>query len=313
MKVLLTGTAGFIGSSLAEQLCQLGIEVEGIDNFDPFYPRVVKEENLTSLLALENFTFREGDIRDATFMADCGHFDAIIHIAAKAGVRPSIADPEAYVDVNIKGTQILLELAKHRGCKKFIFASSSSVYGVNPNVPWSEDMSLLPISPYASSKLSCEMLGHVYTQLYGIQFLALRFFTVYGPRQRPDLAIHKFTKHILDDLPITLFGDGSTSRDYTFIDDIVDGIVKALHYEDSLYEVINLASSNCVSLQKLVITLQEVIGRKARLEYTTEQPGDVRITYADITKAHKLLQYKPKTDLKEGLSKFFDWYKKSHS
>lgn len=310
MKILLTGTAGFIGSTLAERLCGEGHSVIGIDNFDPYYSKEKKEDNLKDLLSNGNFEFREGDIRDKAFLESLPEFDLVVHIAAKAGVRPSIENPGAYMDVNIMGTQNLLELCKTRGCKKFVFASSSSVYGVNPQIPWSEDMHLQPISPYASSKLSCEMLGHVYSKLYDIQFLALRFFTVYGPKQRPDLAIYKFLNLILNDQPITLFGDGSTSRDYTYIDDIVNGIIGAIGYEDSVYEIINLASSNRVSLMDLVNTLEDVIGKKAEIIYADEQPGDVRVTYGDTAKAKRLFGYTPSISLRDGIGRFYEWYKK---
>jgi UDP-glucuronate 4-epimerase len=309
MKILITGVAGFIGSTLAERLCKEDHSLVGIDNFDAFYARKKKEQNLEVLVKRENFEFREGDILNTSFLSELPLFDLVIHIAAKAGVRPSIENPKEYLDVNIMGTQNLLELCKERNCKKFIFASSSSVYGVNPQIPWAEDMHLQPISPYASSKLSCEMLGHVYANLYDIQFLALRFFTVYGPRQRPDLAIHKFLHQILNDDPITLYGDGSTSRDYTYVDDIVDGVVRTIDYNESKFEIINLASSNRISLMNLVNTLEEVVGKQAIIKHIEEQPGDVRITYGDITKANRLLGYAPSVDIKEGIGKFYEWYK----
>ncbi|MEM9544423.1 MAG: GDP-mannose 4,6-dehydratase [Bacteroidota bacterium] len=307
-RIFITGAAGFIGSTLSKKLLESGNKVIGIDNFDPYYNIKIKQKNIQELEQFEGFEFIEGDIRDKEVLKTFPKFDILIHIAAKAGVRPSLENPGEYMDVNIIGTQNLLELCKEYNCKKFIFASSSSVYGVNPQIPWTEAMNLQPISPYASSKLSCEMLGHVYANLYDIQFLALRFFTVYGPKQRPDLAIHKFVHLILNDQPITLYGDGSTSRDYTFVDDIVDGILGAVHYKKTKFEIINLASNRRISLMDLVQTLEDVIGKKASINYTEEQAGDVRVTYGDISKARNLLGYAPKVELKEGLTRFYQWY-----
>ena len=228
-----------------------------------------------------------------------------------SGLRYS--DPAGYYDVNIKGLQHVLELAKEWGVQHFILGSSSSVYGINPNVPWKEnDHDLRPISPYASTKLSGELLGHVYSQLYAIRFIALRFFTVYGPRQRPDLAIHKFTKRMLEGKEITLYGAGNTGRDYTYVGDIVDGIVAAIEYKKSMYEVINLASSTHVSLGKLVETLEDLLGIEARKIFLPEQPGDVPITWADTTKASKLIGFHPKTSLREGIDQFLSQFKSMH-
>jgi UDP-glucuronate 4-epimerase len=234
--------------------------------------------------------------------------DAIIHIAAKAGVRPSIENPMAYQKVNVIGLQNMLDFAKEKNIKQFIFASSSSVYGLNKHFPWKEDEQLLPVSPYAMTKLSGEMMGHVYSHLYGIRFIALRFFTVYGPGQRPDLAIHKFTKAILRNEPILMYGDGSTSRDYTFIDDIIQGVAGAIAYDKSNFEIINLGENHPVSLKDLITTLEEVIGKKAIIEQQPEQPGDVPKTFADISKAKQLLGYNPQTELKAGLKMFYEWY-----
>jgi len=252
-----------------------------------------------------------GDIRDATFLAalpaDAGR-DAIIHVAAKAGVRPSIADPVAYQQVNVEGTQNLLEFARTRGIRQFVFASSSSVYGVNPRVPWSEEDAVLqPISPYASTKVSGELLGHVYAHLFGIRFVALRFFTVYGPRQRPDLAIHKFARLMLAGQPIPFFGDGSTRRDYTYVDDTVSGVIAALHYTATPYEIINLGNNQTVSLAELVAALETAFGKRAVLDRQPEQAGDVPQTWADISKAKRLLGYEPRTSLSVGLTRFADW------
>ncbi|MFK7920326.1 MAG: GDP-mannose 4,6-dehydratase, partial [Bacteroidia bacterium] len=234
--------------------------------------------------------------------------DAIIHLAAQAGVRPSIKAPVVCQEINVNGTQNMLEFARSRGIKQFVFASSSSVYGINPRVPWAEsDHVLQPISPYASSKVCGELMGHVYTHLYGIRFLALRFFTVYGPRQRPDLAIHKFAKKMIAGEEIPVYGDGSTRRDYTFVADTVKGIVAALDYEDSMYEIINLGNHKTVSLAEMIETLEKVLGVKANINRQPEQPGDVPQTYADISKAKELLGYQPQTSFEEGIKSFYNW------
>jgi UDP-glucuronate 4-epimerase len=239
-----------------------------------------------------------------------GTFDAVIHLAAKAGVRPSIEDPIGYQRANVIATQNLLEFAKEQGIQQFVFASSSSVYGVNPNVPWSEkDAVLEPISPYASTKVSCELLGHVYSHLYGIRVLGLRFFTVYGPRQRPDLAINKFVRLIEAGEPIPVFGDGSTRRDYTYIADIVEGIIGSLHYTGSNYEVINLGNDQTVTLSEMIATIETVLGKKAIIDRQPEQPGDVPQTWADVSHAYKLFCYKPTTSFKNGVIAFYDWWK----
>jgi UDP-glucuronate 4-epimerase len=309
---LVTGVAGFIGSHLAEKLLASDdVSIIGIDNFDGFYARSIKEENLNLLLTNPNFSFIEGDIRNTDWHSklDGIKIDGIIHIAAKAGVLPSIKDPLLYEDVNIKGTMQLLEFAKKNSIQQFIFASSSSVYGVNSNVPWSEaDHVLKPISPYACSKVANELTGYTYSILYNIRFLALRFFTVYGPRQRPDLAIHKFIAKIENGDKIQMYGDGSTKRDYTFVDDIVDGIIKALTYKASMYEIINIGNNQPVTLAELVSTIETVAGKKAIIERLPEQPGDVPITYADISKAKRLLNYNPETSLEEGIKSFYNWY-----
>ena len=280
MKILITGVAGFIGSHLTDRLLAEGHTVVGIDNFDPFYPRRAKEENLHSARQHERFTFVEADIRSNEdlkgLVADLSGCDAVAHLAAKAGVRPSLEDPAGYHETNVVGTANVLELARQLGVKQFVFASSSSVYGVNPNVPWKEsDKVLLPISPYASTKVCGELMGHVYSHLYGIRFIALRLFTVYGPRQRPDLAIRKFTERIVKGEPIEVFGDGSTRRDYTYVDDTVSGIVAALSYDRSPYEIINLGNNRTVPLRELLELLERVLGRPAVRSLQPEQPGDV--------------------------------------
>jgi UDP-glucuronate 4-epimerase len=224
-------------------------------------------------------------------------------------VRPSILNPVSYQQTNVSGTQNMLEFARKKNIKQFVFASSSSVYGINKNVPWSEEDNLLfPISPYASTKISGELMGHVYSHLYNIRFIALRFFTVFGPRQRPDLAIHAFTKKILNQEPIPFFGDGKTRRDYTYVDDIVEGVISALHYKDSLYEIINLGNHQTVSLQEMLLTIETVLEKKAIIDQKPEQPGDVPQTFASIEKARRLLNYHPKTGFEEGVRKFYQWY-----
>jgi UDP-glucuronate 4-epimerase len=229
-------------------------------------------------------------------------------MAAKAGVRPSIKNPVAYQQTNVIGLQNLLEFARIRQIKQFIFASSSSVYGINDHYPWKENEQLLPISPYAMTKLAGEMLGHVYSKLFGTRFIALRLFTVYGPSQRPDLAIHKFTRAVLRGEPITMYGNGSTSRDYTFVDDIVSGITSAMRYDRSLFEVINLGNSYSIPLTELISSIEETTGKKAMIEQMPDQPGDVPRTFADISKAKQLLSYDPSTQLRDGLGKFYDWF-----
>jgi len=311
MHYLVTGGAGFIGSHLTESLLADGHQVTIIDNLDPFYDPAVKRQNIAKIVDHPNFTWLQTDIRDlhaADHVASPVH--AIIHIAAKAGVRPSIADPIGYYDTNVKGTLHLLEFAKTCNIEQFVFASSSSVYGINPEVPWKEDTeNLQPISPYASTKLACEGLGHVYSKLYDIRFIALRFFTVYGPRQRPDLAIHKFAKMILAGESIPFFGDGSTRRDYTYIEDILSGIRAAIHYTDSPFEILNLGNDRTISLAEMVQTIEQALGKKAIIDQHPEQPGDVPQTWADISKTTKLLGYQPQTTFQEGVEKFAQWLK----
>ena len=308
MKIIVTGAAGFIGSHLCEKLIKANHTVIGIDNFDPFYPRSIKEDNISKLIERTQFSLIEGDITDYQFLFETlnpiNGIDCIVHLAAKAGVRPSLLDPMGAQKANVEGTQHLLELAKEKNIKQFVFASSSSVYGVNENIPWSEsDFVLQPISPYASTKISAELLGHVYSHLYDIRFIGLRFFTVYGPRQRPDLAIHKFINLMMKNEPIPLFGDGSTRRDYTYVGDIVDGIVAAINYSKTNYEIINLGNHQTVSLLEMVKVLEEVTGKTAQINWLPMQPGDVPITYANVEKAGKLLNYHPKTAFKTGVEK----------
>jgi UDP-glucuronate 4-epimerase len=309
-RILITGAAGFIGSNLTNSLLQRDdVQIIGLDNFDDFYSREQKEKNMSSFISNQDFSFIEGDVRNMNDLLALSEIDVIVHLAAKAGVRPSIKNPILYQDVNVSGTQNLLELARQRNIKQFVFASSSSVYGINENVPWNEEEKLMPISPYASTKLSCEMLGHVYSHLYGIRFLALRFFTVYGPAQRPDLAIHKFFHSISKGQPIPVFGDGSTSRDYTFVEDTIQGIKSAIDYDQSDFEIINLGNHKTVTLSTLIQSIEKICGKQAIIDRQPEQPGDVPQTYADISKAQKLLNYYPETELKIGLLKFYEWYK----
>lgn len=313
-RILITGAAGFIGSNLSRSLLQNGnYELVGFDNFDDFYSREQKDKNLAPLIASADFKFVEGDIRNMDDLLSLGNIDVIVHLAAKAGVRPSIQNPILYQEVNVAGTQNLLEFARKRNIKQFVFASSSSVYGINEHVPWHEEEKLMPISPYASTKLSCEMLGHVYSHLYGIRFLGLRFFTVYGPAQRPDLAIHKFFNSIIKGQPIPVFGDGSTSRDYTFVNDTVKGVEAAINYDQSDFEIINLGNHQTVTLSGLIEAIEKICGKKAIIDRQPEQPGDVPQTFANIAKAGKLLNYHPATDLETGLRGFYDWYLKNNS
>ena len=314
MKILITGAAGFIGSHLCEALIKEH-EVIGIDNFCDFYDIKIKRNNIKGLAKFDNFQIIKADIRSKSEMEDVfsyHKFDLIIHLAAMAGVRPSIIDPVLYTEVNINGTVNLLEQCKKHNIKKFIFASSSSVYGNNKKVPFAEsDPVDLPISPYAATKKSGELICHTYHHLEKISMAVLRFFTVYGPRQRPDLAIHKFARKIIAGESIPVFGDGSTQRDYTYIDDIIDGILKSVDFVDNgcHYEIFNLGESQTISLSKMISTIENSLGKKAVKEILPLQPGDVDQTYADISKAKKLLGYCPKTKFKDGVDKFIDWLK----
>ncbi|MEO6071560.1 MAG: GDP-mannose 4,6-dehydratase [Chitinophagaceae bacterium] len=310
---LVTGGAGFIGSNLVKKMLeQKDIKITCIDNFDPFYRRQLKLLNLAGIEKHHNFFLLDVDLCKVSVkelhQAVNEPVDVIIHLAAKAGVRPSIADPLSYEETNILGTQKLLDFAVQRKVEQFIFASSSSVYGVNENLPWKEDEKLMPISPYALTKLSAEMAGHVYQKLYGLPFIALRFFTVYGPGQRPDLAIHKFVKALVKDQPLTLYGDGSTGRDYTYVDDIVEGIISAIDYKQTPFEIFNLGNHYSVSLNQLIAAIENATGKKAIIDQRPEQPGDVPQTFADITKARSLLGYNPKTNLEDGLRLFYQWF-----
>jgi UDP-glucuronate 4-epimerase len=315
-RALVTGGAGFIGSHLTDRLIREGWDVTVLDNLDPFYDPAIKLVNLKQHKSNPRFRWVEADIRDIDGLRKrlTGRYEVIVHLAAKAGVRPSIADPIAYEQVNVAGTQVMLELAKEWNTEQFVFASSSSVYGVNPNVPWSEDdHGLMPISPYASTKVSGELLGHVYSYLYGIRFIGLRFFTVYGPRQRPDLAIHKFARLLSSGAAVPVFGDGNMSRDFTYVDDIISGVRAAMDYSASNYEIINLGNHRGVTVLEMVETLAEALSIKPALTFFPEQPGDVPQTYADIGKARELLRYEPATSFAEGIDRFVEWFRETRA
>jgi UDP-glucuronate 4-epimerase len=311
MNVLVTGGAGFIGSHVCERLLRDGHRVAIVDELNDFYSPALKEENLAIVRSRGPVTFRHADICDETAIRKLfeeSSPDLIIHLAARAGVRPSLEQPLLYEQVNVRGTMVLLEACRQMGVKNFVFASSSSVYGAANRVPFSEeDQVNKPISPYAATKLAGEKICYTYSHLYGIRTVCLRFFTVYGPRQRPDLAIRKFTDMISRGVAIPLFGDGSSSRDYTFIDDIVDGVLAAARH-DCGYEIFNLGNSSPVALLTMVRTIEEALGKPAQIEWLPDQPGDVPITCADVGKAQRLLGYSPQTPFPAGIRKFLDWY-----
>lgn len=310
MKILVTGGAGFIGSHVVTRAVELGHTVCALDNFDSFYDRETKEENVAAFAGQAEL--HECDIRDREKMAHLikgGQFDAIIHIAARAGVRPSVEDPRAYIETNIHGTHNLLEAARDGGVGHFIFASSSSVYGLARKVPFSEDLPLpQTLSPYAATKLAGEHLCGNYSHLYGMQVACLRFFTVYGPAQRPDLAIHKFTRRIYHGEPIEQFGDGTTRRDYTYIDDIVQGVMGSLKYTRTPFEIFNLGESETTTLAELISSIESALGKKAEIQRLPEQQGDMPLTCADISKARALLGYNPKVPISIGIPRFVDWF-----
>jgi UDP-glucuronate 4-epimerase len=311
MNFLITGGAGFIGSHVCERLLHDGHAVWVLDDLNSFYSPAIKQANLRALQALAKpFEFVQGDITDVATVEEIfgsATFDQVIHLAARAGVRPSLQQPALYQRVNVEGTVNLLEAARRRGIKKFIMASSSSVYGVNSKVPFSEsDPIFSPISPYAASKLACEALGHVYHHVYGMDIVALRFFTVFGPRQRPDLAIHKFAELMEAGKPIPVFGDGTTGRDYTFVTDIVDGILATTRREFG-FEVLNLGGSHPITLNRLIELLEQTMGMKAVIDRQPNQPGDVPITYANVEKAARLIGYQPKVSIEEGIGRFIEW------
>ena len=317
--VLVTGGAGFIGSHLTQALLSSDKRVIVVDNFNDFYSPSIKRQNIKAVLnavsekQAENFVLLEEDIRTLRLdqLKEHESIDTVVHLAAMAGVRPSLINPVLYQDVNVVGTQALLELSRVLKVKKFIFASSSSVYGVNPNVPWSESEDVLePISPYAASKVSGELQGRVYHHLYGMDFIALRFFTVYGPRQRPDLAIAKFIERAFKREAIDMYGDGTSARDYTFVDDIVNGVLAAVEKELHGYQVINIGNSFPVELRALVKMVEEATGVSLHIQRKPQQPGDVPRTFADISKARQLLGYNPMTSMEEGIRLQAEWFLK---
>lgn len=312
-RFLVTGGAGFIGSHLVDRLLALQpARVVVVDNFDDFYSPFIKRENIVAHLSHPAYHLYEIDLRDyAQLRGVFGeeNFDTIIHLGARAGVRPSVSDPRSYQEVNVAGTLNLLELAQRNGIKQFIFGSSSSVYGPTATPPFQEDAPLFPISPYAATKAAGELLAHTYSYLYGLQVVCLRFFTVYGARQRPDLAIHKFARLIDDQKPIHVYGDGTAQRDFTYIDDILQGILAAIDYAATPYEIINLGESQTISVNRLIELLEGALGKKAIVEYKPPQPGDMPLTHADISKAEKLLNYRPATPIEVGIGKFVDWFR----
>ena len=315
MNFLITGGAGFIGSHVGERLLQDGHSVWAFDDLNAFYDPQFKRRNLRDLQALAKpFEFCHGDITDRAALAEvfaATRFDQVIHLAARAGVRPSLADPALYQRVNVEGTVNVLEAARTHGVKKITIASSSSVYGLNSKTPFSEtDPIFSAVSPYAASKLACESLGHVWHHLYGMDVAVLRFFTVYGPRQRPDLAIYKFARLILAGKPIPMFGDGSAARDYTFVTDTVDGIMACTQRELG-YEIFNLGESQVVTLVRMIELLEGALGRKAVIDRQPLQPGDVPITYANIEKARAKLGYNPQVKIEAGIERFAAWVKGS--
>ena len=315
MKCLVTGGAGFIGSHLCEQLLVAGHSVWAFDNLDTFYDPAIKRRNLQELQGTARlFEFVQGDLLDRRALDELFggvRFDQVIHLAARAGVRPSLEEPALYQRVNVEGTTNLLEAARLNGVRKVVLASSSSVYGVNAKVPFAErDPIFTPISPYAASKLACEALGHVYHHVYGLDVIMLRFFTVYGPRQRPDLAIHKFARLIREGRPIPVFGDGSSARDFTYITDILQGIM-ACTRQDFGYEIFNLGESEVVRLDRLIEVLENALGKKAIIDRRPPQPGDVPITFADISKARQQLGYQPQVKIERGMALFVDWFRQT--
>ena len=314
MKYLITGGAGFIGSSLTERLLRRGDKIVCVDNFNDFYDPAVKRKNIKSFLDNGSYKLVETDIRDFEKIKKiicAGGFDCVVHFAARAGVRPSIIEPELYKEVNVGGTTNILEACRDADCKKIVSASSSSVYGNYPEVPFSEDMSpLAPASPYGFTKLRGEEICRKYWKDYGIKSACLRFFTVYGPRQRPEMAIHKFIRRIISGKQIEIFGLGSSSRDYTYIDDIIDGVIAVID-KDFDFEIFNLGDSSPVNILDLVKIIEKAVGKEAKIKFASKQEGDVERTFADITKASKELNYYPKVSIEEGVRRFVEWIKSS--
>ncbi|MDQ3219786.1 MAG: GDP-mannose 4,6-dehydratase [Acidobacteriota bacterium] len=315
-QILVTGAAGFIGSHLVDTLLnEDDWNITAVDNLNDFYSPEIKRRNIEKHRVAPNYRFFESDICDSEALRkifDEHDFGCIVHLAARAGVRPSLCHPKLYAETNICGTLNLLELARDFGVEQFVFGSSSSVYGINSSVPFSEDDRInKPISPYASTKAAGELLCHTYSHLFDIRTVCLRFFTVYGARQRPDLAIHKFCKLISQDKPIQMFGDGSTRRDYTYIDDIIQGVRSAIDYDGAKHDIFNLGESQTVELTRLIELIEENLGKKAIIDRQPMQPGDVPLTYADISKARELLGYDPTTKIEDGIPKFVEWFEQS--
>ncbi|MBA3962235.1 MAG: GDP-mannose 4,6-dehydratase [Chthoniobacterales bacterium] len=315
MRVLVTGGAGFIGSHLVEKLLGEGHEVAILDDFNDFYDPQIKRRNIAAVV--QKIAVHEVDVRDAgkvLAVFEKGRFDLVVHLAARAGVRPSIGQPQLYYDTNVNGTLHLLEAARAVGLQRFIFASSSSVYGLAKEVPFSEELHLTQtVSPYAATKIAGEFLCSTYSHLYQMRIVALRFFTVYGPRQRPDLAIHQFTRRIWNGKAIDQFGDGTTRRDYTYVDDIVQGVMASLGYDGPLFDIFNLGENQTIELKDLIAAIETALRRKAKINVLPEQAGDVPLTCADISKAQRLLGYRPTTPLAVGLPKFIEWFHASLS
>lgn len=312
--VLVTGGAGFIGSHLVGNLLAEGDwQITIVDDLNDFYSPEIKRANLALLTGSPDVEFVEADIRNFTALEpvfDRTKFDTIVHLAARAGVRPSLLEPQLYIETNINGTTNLLELARQYGVRQFVFGSSSSVYGENKKVPFAEDDPIFrPISPYAATKAAGELICHTYSHLFGIRTVCLRFFTVYGARQRPDLAIHKFARLIDEGKPIPVFGDGTTRRDYTYIDDIIQGVRAAMAFDASMHEVFNLGESETTELSRLIELLEDALGKKAIIDRQPSQPGDVPITFADISKARRMLDYNPTTKIENGIPKFVEWFR----
>jgi len=313
-RFLVTGGAGFIGSHLVDRLlAQSPARVTVVDNFDDFYSQQIKRQNIENHLRHPAYRLVEADIRNYTALKQLFSdevFDVVIHLAGKAGVRPSVTDPRTYQEVNIAGTTNLLDLAERNGIKKFVFGSSSSVYGPAATPPFKEDAPLAPISPYAATKAAGELIAHTFSHLHGMNITCLRFFTVYGARQRPDLAIHKFARLISSNRPIPVFGDGLAERDFTYIDDILQGVLAAVDYHATPYEIINLGESQTITVNRMIELLENALGQKAVIERHPAQAGDMPRTHADISKAQALLGYKPTTPIEAGIQKFVDWFKR---
>jgi UDP-glucuronate 4-epimerase len=316
-RILITGAAGFIGSHLVQALVDQGDEVIGIDNFDPFYPRAMKERNLAEVGSRNRWSFREQDMLDVPALRALLTPDTVIvHLAAKAGVRPSLADPVGYAEANVTGTAAVVEAARQAGVSRLIFGSSSSVYGDSTPVPFREDaVAVVPVSPYAATKRAAELFLRAVAPIYGLQVVSLRFFTVYGPRQRPDLAIHAFTRRMIEGRALTLFGDGTQARDYTFCDDIIAGVLSAIRWSATAplgVETFNLGGSRPIPTEAMVTEIAEALGIQPKIEWAPMQPGDVQQTAADITKSHSMLGYQPKTPFPEGIRRFVQWFREAY-